>query len=80
VKAALCANGQEPAVEGNLDASPAATHSLLLNLRALGAAETVRAIVDMNLAKIEGTLDNLQISCFHPAAPKPERRIAEIRS
>jgi hypothetical protein len=80
VKAAVCANGQEPVVEGNLDASPATRHSLLLNLRALGAAVKVRAIVEANLAKIEGKLDNLEISCFHPAAPKPERRIAEIRA
>jgi hypothetical protein len=80
VKAALCANGQEPSVEGNLDASPAVKHSLLLNLRALGAAEKVQAIVETNLARIEGKLDNLEISCFHPAAPKPERRIVEIRA
>jgi CobW/HypB/UreG, nucleotide-binding domain len=79
VKAAVCANGQEPVVEGNLDASPAARHNLLLNLRALGDAQEVRAIVEANLAKIEGGVDNLQISCFHPAAPKPERRIAQIR-
>lgn len=79
VKAALCANGQEPSVEGNLDASPAATHNLLLNLRALGHAEEVRAIVEANLARINGELNHLELSCFHPAAPKPERRIAEIR-
>lgn len=80
VKAAVCSNGQEPAVEGNLDASPSTKHSLLLNLRALGAAEQVQTIVETNLARIEGELDNLQIGCFHPAAPKPERRIPEIRA
>lgn len=80
VKAAVCANGQEPAVEGNLDASPAARHSLLLNLRALGAAKHVQAIVEANLAGVGGELDSLRISCFHPAAPRPERRIAEIRA
>jgi len=80
VKAALCANGQEPEVEGDFAASPADRHDLLLNLRALGAAEEVRAIVEANLARIEGHLDGSQISCFHPAAPKPEQRIAEIRS
>ena len=35
VKAAICANGQEPTVEGDLDASPANRHDLLLNLRAI---------------------------------------------
>jgi hypothetical protein len=78
VKAALCGNGHEPEVEGNLDASPATHHSLLLNLRALGAAPDVQAIVEANLARIEGDFDHLEIACFHPAAPKPERRMAEI--
>jgi hypothetical protein len=80
VKSAICANGQEPVVEGNLDASPATNHSLLLNLRALGAASEVQAIVEENLRRIDGPLDNLTLSCFHPAAPNPERRVAEIRS
>ena len=80
VKAAVCANGQEPEVEGNLDASPAHRHSLLLNLRAVGAASDVREIIERNLTGINGKLHNLQLSCFHPAAPKPERRVAEIRA
>jgi hypothetical protein len=80
VKAAICANGQEPAVEGNLDASPAHRHNLLLNLRAVGAAAEAREIVERNLASVDGKLDNLQMSCFHPAAPRPERRIAEVRA
>jgi CobW/HypB/UreG, nucleotide-binding domain len=78
VKAAICANGQEPAVEGNLDASPTHRHNLLLNLRAVGAAAQVRQIVERNLAGMNGELRNLQMNCFHPAAPKPEHRIAEI--
>jgi hypothetical protein len=78
VKAAICANGQEPAVEGNLDASPSIRHGLLLNLRAIGNAPEVRGIIESNLAKIRGKLDRLDISCFHPAAPKPERHIARV--
>ena len=77
VKAAVCANGQEPVVEGNLDSSPALQHNLCLNLRAVGTAAQVQAVVERNLARIDGRFENLQISCFHPAAPKPERRIAE---
>ena len=34
IKAAICANGQEPSVEGMLDASPARSHEILLNIRA----------------------------------------------
>jgi hypothetical protein len=80
IKAAICANGQTPVVEGALDASPASRHELLLNLRAVGEAAQVRAIVEENVCKLNGSLTGLEISCFHPAPPKPERRIAEVRS
>ncbi len=76
LKAAMCANGQEPAVEGALDASPASQHDLLLNLRAVGAAQKVLDIVEQGLNRIDGKLTGLHIDCFHPAAPKPERRVA----
>ncbi len=36
LKAAICGNGQEPTVDGDLDASPAGKLELLLNLRAVG--------------------------------------------
>lgn len=80
LKAAICANGQEPIVEGDLNASPSSTLNLLLNLRALGTPIEVREIVEKNLAKMNVDFTDLQISCFHPAAPKPERRITERKS
>ena len=49
LKAAICNNGQEPAVEGDLDASAAPKLELLLNLRALGQPAQVRAIVEQEL-------------------------------
>jgi hypothetical protein len=89
VKAAQCANGEPPEVEGDLAASPAARHDLLLNLRALGSAAKIRAIVERALGAIEGVVTEPdgapdgtapdrgpRIRCFHPAAPRPERRIA----
>ncbi len=79
LKAAMCASGQEPAVEGALDASPASKHELLLNLRALGSAQQVREIVERDLDRIDGKLIGLHIDCFRPAAPKPERRITKVR-
>jgi Ni2+-binding GTPase involved in maturation of urease and hydrogenase len=79
LKAAICANGQRPIVEGALVASPASRHHLLLNLRALGAAAHVRAIVEENVCKIGGSLTGLRVSCFHPVPPKPERRIPKIQ-
>jgi hypothetical protein len=78
VKAALCASDQRPAVEGNLDASPAATHELLLNLRAVGDAAQVRSIVERCARRTGHGLTGLQIGCFHPAAPKPERRVSQV--
>jgi len=78
VKAALCASGQEPAVEGALDASPALWHELLLNLRASGQPERVREIVELEINRLGGRLTGLQISCFRPAAPRPEHRIARV--
>jgi hypothetical protein len=77
VKAAMCANGQEPVGEGALDASPAQRHNLLLNLRALGEADEVRAITERNVRKIDAKFTDLEINCFHPAPPKPERRVTE---
>jgi hypothetical protein len=77
LKAAICANGQQPAVEGDLAASPASKHDLILNLRALGSAAQVREIVERAIHRIDGKLTRLHIDCFHPAAPKPERRLTK---
>jgi hypothetical protein len=74
VKAALTANGREPAVEGMLDASPAAEHQILLNLRALGDPERLREIVERALAAIPA--QQLAMNAFRPAAPVPYQRIS----
>lgn len=73
LKAALCANGQEPSVEGALDASPSSTHHLLLNLRAAADPEPVRAIVAKALHSLSG-LSTIHLNCFSPSPPKPEWR------
>lgn len=75
LKVAVCANGQEPAVEGNPDASPAARHDLLVNLRAKSDPAQVRALVEEQLQRLEGTKLDLHLNCFSPAPPKPERRV-----
>jgi len=80
VKAAMYVNGQEPQVEGALDASPSARHDILLNLRALGQPEDTQRIVEEALARLEGRVENIELTCFSPAAPQPERRIARRRS
>ncbi len=79
VKAALCSNGEEPRLEGNLDASPASRHELLLNLRAIGAPERVREVMEEVLVHFRGKLTKVTLDCFTPAAPVPEQRIVELR-
>jgi CobW/HypB/UreG, nucleotide-binding domain len=75
VKAAICGNGQEPAVQGDLDASPAAQLELVLNLRAVGKPVQVRAIVEGELKRVEGGMTQCAIDSFSPSPPVPERRI-----
>jgi hypothetical protein len=75
LKAAICANGQEPIVEGNLDASPAARHRLRLNLRAVGEPRPVQAIVESALKEFGGG----RLNCFSPSPPNPEQRLNEVR-
>lgn len=79
LKAAVCANGEEPRVEGNLDASPAGLHELLVNLRAKGDPAEVRKIVEEQLRQLEGRILDLRLDCFSPAAPMPERRVPRAR-
>ena len=77
LKAALCANGEQPIVEGRLDASPAGRHEVLVNLRAKGNPARVREIVAAQLAQLDGNKRNTRLDCFSPAPPKPERRVAK---
>lgn len=76
VKAALCANGQEPTVEGALDASPSSRHELTLNIRALADPETISAIVERELEQSDGQFRERKMRCFRPAPPQPERRVS----
>jgi Ni2+-binding GTPase involved in maturation of urease and hydrogenase len=75
VKASICSNGAEPNAEGDLDASAANRHEIHLNLRAIGTPDQVREIVKKRMESLEGRLLDLQLSCFSPAPPRPERRI-----
>jgi hypothetical protein len=75
LKAAICANGQEPTVEGMLDASPAKRHELLLNLRAIGEPDHAREIMENELKHFAGSAHQVRLECFSPSPPKPERRV-----
>jgi hypothetical protein len=78
LKASVVSNGAEPSVSGNLDASPTASHELLLNIRAAGEPETMRAIVENHLATLPGKLQLRAMQCFKPSAPKPEYRLSAV--
>jgi len=75
LKAAACANSEEPRVEGNLDASPATRHELVVNLRAKGDPALVRSAVEQQLQQMQGRTFDVHFECFSPAPPNPERRI-----
>ncbi len=75
VKAALCMNGEEPMVEGMLDASPSTRHEITLNIRALADPDSLSAIVSRELQKLDGHFAECTLRCFRPAAPRPERRV-----
>jgi len=79
LKAALCANGEEPRVDGILDASPASRHEVLVNLRAKGDPSQVRGIVEQQLRELKGNILEECLECFSPAPPKPERRVPAVR-
>lgn len=79
LKVAVCANGEEPAVEGNFDASSATRHELLINLRAKGDPAKVQQLVEEQLRRLNGTKLDLHLNCFSPAPPKPERRVARAQ-
>jgi hypothetical protein len=74
LKAAVTANGQDPAVEGALAASPSAKHEILLNLRALADPESLRAIVEREFAALPARLAWRHIQCFRPSPPVPYHR------
>ena len=74
LKAGVCANGEQPSVEGSLDASPSKRHELLVNLRAKGDPGQVRKIVEDQVRQMEGRKLEMHLDCFRPAPPRPERR------
>ena len=76
LKAALTASHADPVVEGSLDASPAAIHEILLNVRALAAPAELQSIVEREFAKLPARLTWSHLQSFRPAAPVPYRNSA----
>ncbi|MEO7145646.1 MAG: GTP-binding protein [Bryobacteraceae bacterium] len=80
IKASTCGNGEEPRVEGALDASPAVMHELRWNIRAVAGPDELRRIVEKLVASLAGEIEIRSLQCFRPAAPKPERRMSTVAS
>ena len=78
IKASLCRNGDEPTVDGDLTASPGTRHELLLNLRAMGSPDDLRAILRQASAILPGSIVERHLESFRPSPPKPEYRIESI--
>ncbi len=72
IKASVCRNGDEPGVDGDLLASPARKHELVLNLRARAAPETLATIASTAIARLPGRIHWKHQESFRPAAPQPE--------
>jgi CobW/HypB/UreG, nucleotide-binding domain len=74
LKAALTGNGQEPHLEGALDASPARDHEILLNVRALADPAELQGIVEREFARLPAKLAWVDVQSFRPGAPVPYLR------
>ena len=74
LKASLCRNAEQPVIRGELLAPPAASHELLLNLRAHGDPAVMREVVASVSAKLPGSVEVHLFDTFRPPAPKPQRR------
>lgn len=75
IKVAVCRNGAEPDVEGDLTASPANRHDVVLNLRAEAGPELLRETVEAAFAALPPKIEILNLQAFQPAPPKPQHRI-----
>jgi len=78
VRAGICRNGDAPSIEGRLDTPPASLYTLTINLRAAGAPEALRALVDRALRDLPGRFRVDHLEAFRPSAPVPEHRFEEV--
>jgi hypothetical protein len=75
VRVSLCGDGRAPAIDGALDASPAAQHQVLVNARVVGDPEVLSRVVGESLRALGGDVEFALQEAFRPAAPCPERRV-----
>ena len=78
IRAGICRNGDEPSVEGDLLASPARRHELVINLRARALPAVLDEALARATAELPATLRVLRHQCFQPSPPVPEYRYDKI--
>lgn len=78
IQAGICRNGDEPSVVGDLLASPAHRHELVVNLRARALPAVLDAALARAAAELPGALRILQHQCFQPSPPVPEYRYDKV--
>jgi hypothetical protein len=78
LKVSICSNGDEPRPDGDLAASPDRRHELVINLRAVGDPDELRAFVQRALEGVDGEIVVLHDGAFRPPRPEPENRFSEV--
>ncbi|HTT62486.1 MAG TPA: GTP-binding protein [Bryobacteraceae bacterium] len=78
IRAGICRNGDEPSVEGDLLASPARRHELVINLRACALPVLLEEAVARATGELPGTLRVLHQQAFQPSPPVPTYRYDKV--
>ena len=78
IRAGICRNGDQPSVEGDLLASPARRHELVINLRARALPAVLDDAVARATSELPAALRILQHQCFQPSPPVPEHRYHKV--
>jgi Ni2+-binding GTPase involved in maturation of urease and hydrogenase len=74
LKAAVTGTHAEPSIEGDLTASPAERHDLVVNLRALADPGKLERVFMEAVNRLPGKRNHEHLQCFQPAPPVPEIR------
>jgi Ni2+-binding GTPase involved in maturation of urease and hydrogenase len=74
LRVSQCASGEEPAIDGHLDADPSRSHDLLINARVIGDPAAISGVVGAALAAMPAHLSIIKREAFRPSEPRPERR------
>jgi hypothetical protein len=77
LKAAICRNGDEPEIEGDLLSPPSSRHNMILNLRAQADPGVLRKVVEGALSAMPPLVSVSTLFAFRPAPPKPLYRSLE---